>query len=351
MIYLDHHAATPLSAAARAAMETVADVAWANPSSAHGAGRRSRAVLEDARRAVAEAVGARPADLVFTSGGTEACQLAIDGLRPTRVALGPFEHPAVRAAAEASGVPILSSDAALEPGTLVALQWVNHETGATSAVTTMAEACRESGAMLFVDATQALGRIPVDVGALGATAVAFASHKIGGPSGAGALHVERGRALRPTMPGGGQERGRRGGSPSVLALAGFGAAARALPERLAQMSRVARWRDRIETLLVARGGRVNGAEGERVASATNVSIPGWRAAVLVAALDLEGVMISAGAACSSGVDAPSPVITALYPDDLERAASAIRVSFGPEGLDDDAIEAAAGIFERVLQRT
>ena len=366
MIYLDHHAATPLAEGVAEAMREAAAEGWANPSSVHGPGRRARALLEEARRRVAAALGARPADLVFTSGGTEACDLAITGLgRPERIVTWSIAHPAVLAPAErwaSTGVPLEvrpSLDAPraeeLSPGTLVVVPWVGHETGNVLDAEAIAHAARAAGARVVLDANQALGRLPIDVDALNPDAIAVASHKIGGPSGAGALWIRRDTGLEPQLAGGGQERGRRGGSPAVANLVGFGAACAAIEGRLEAMTRVGQWRDRLEARAVAAGAVVNGARvggvaRARVASATNVSFRGWKAEHLVAALDLEGLAVSAGAACSSGLAEPSPTVASLYPEEPWRAESAIRMSLGPEGLDDATIERAATLLERVVAR-
>lgn len=381
MIYLDHHAATPLHPEARRAMAEVDETAWGNPSSAHAAGRRARGILEGAREIIAGAVGARPADLVLTGGGTEACNLGLRAPpapehRLTGLIASGVEHPAVgetvRDLSERGGVPlrILDLPAGRPPpgealrallqaflektdadprGILVALQWVNHETGTILPIPDYAEVVRQAGATLFVDATQALGKVPVDVAASGAHRVAFAAHKVGGPAGAGALWVDRSRGLEPVLTGGSQERGRRPGTPDVRSQAGFAGALRSLPDRLAALPRLARGRDRLEGVARAHRAVVNGAAGPRVATVTNVSVPGWRGPALVAALDLEGLAASSGAACSSGLDAPSPVLRAMSPEEPWRAESALRLSLGPETTEDE-LEGAAAILGRVLPR-
>jgi len=354
VIYLDHHAATPLLPEVRAAM---AAAPWANPSSVHAAGREARRALEEARAAVAGGIGAKPADVVLTSGGTEACNLMVHGLRRRRVVTTRVEHPAVlRAVGDDAvlldvprGVPPSPAEVAeaLTADTLLAVQHVNHETGTVFPVAQYAEVARAAGATFVVDASQALGRVPLDVRELGAHAVALTAQKIGGPAGAGALWVSREVELAPAHVGGAQERGRRAGTQDVRAHAGFAEAMRRLPERLAAMPRVAGWRDALEATLVARGAEVNG-EGPRVASVVDASVPHWRSGVLVAALDVEGLACSAGAACSSGVDAPSAVVEAMY--GRERAEQALRLSLGPEDLDDAKVHAACSILERVLRR-
>lgn len=397
MIYLDHHAATPVCDAARAAMEAARAEAWANPSSVHAAGRAARRHLEDARRAVAEACGASPAQVVFTSGGTEALTTAIAGLgaRCGPVVTTVAEHPAVaRAVAqlagggpgrEASGGPVgygpapwgapravlrLEVPAGVPPDpehldrglhglgagsrdsrapALVCVQWVNHETGTLFPVHGYAEVCRARSALLVVDATQALGKVPVDASALGAAALAVAAHKIGGPAGAAALVLARGVDVPPLLAGGGQERGVRPGTPDVVAAVGFGAAAREVPARLRAMPGVAALRDRLERALEARGGAVAAEGAPRVATVTDVAFRGRRGDVLVAALDVEGVCVSSGAACSSGLASPSEVLRAMYPDEPWRAEGALRFSLGPETRDAD-VDAAVAALDRVLAR-
>ena len=366
MIYLDHHAATPLGSAVRRAMAEAEVDGWANPSSVHGPGRRSRQRLEGARAQVAAALGASPSELVFTSGGTEACELAIAGLgQPTGVVTWRMAHPAVLGPCErwaAAGVPLtvldgldMPGEALLHPGVLVAVPWVGHETGNVLPLRSLAERAEARGARVVVDANQALGRLSFTVDDFPVHAMAIAAHKVGGPSGAGALWVRRGCELHPRVTAGGQERGRRGGSPSVVALAGFGAACEALPARVAGMTHVGRWRDRLETAGQALGGVVNGsvvggARAERVASVTNLAFAGWKSEHLVAALDLEGLAASAGAACSSGLSAPSPGVATLHPDEPWRARSALRLSLGPEGLSDEAVDQAVAILQRVVPR-
>lgn len=369
MIYLDHHAATPLCEAAAQAMQEAREQAWANPSSVHAAGRKAKAVLERARGQVAGALGAAPADVVLTGGGTEACNLGVQGAWSGQgeVLTTAIEHPAVAEAVARLGrqgahvktlqVPAgrpPSADeleAALTPRTrLVALQWVNHETGTVLPVPEYAERCHRAGVPLFVDATQALGKLPVDVTTLGATAVAVASHKIGGPAGAAALWVDRRQALEPVLAGGGQERGRRPGSPDPIAQAGFGAACAHVQARRDAVQGLASVRARLESALEHLGASVNAASGKRVATVSNVSFRKQRGDMLVAALDVEGVCVSSGAACSSGLSEPSAVLSAMYPQEAWRARGALRFSMGPETEAAD-VEAALDALRRVLSRT
>jgi cysteine desulfurase len=241
--------------------------------------------------------------------------------------------------------------AALGPTThLAAMQWVNHETGTVLPVADYAARCRERGVRLFVDATQALGKLPVDVQALGADLVALASHKIGGPAGAGALWVRRGTELASLLLGGSQERGRRAGTPDVLAQVGFGAACVQLPERLASQPRLGQLRDRLEAHLLELGAIRNASAGPRVATVTSCSWPSQRADILLAALDVEGLAASSGAACSSGKSEPSAVLLAMHPDEPSRAGTSTRFSFGPETTDMH-IEFAMDALSRVHARS
>jgi len=337
-----------------------------NPSSVHHEGRAQRRLVEGARAAIAAVAGVEPASVVLTGGGTEACNLGVLGLARgiTRVITTRLEHPAVARAIDvlaATGVSVTYADVsalgeldlhALEDAdehTLIAVQWVNHETGHVLPVEQVALEARRRGARSFIDATQAFGKRPVDLGRLGATAVALASHKIGGPAGAGALVFERGVELDARALGGSQERGLRGGTEDVVALSGFGAAAAALPNRLSDMPRIGAMRDALEGALGDLGARSNAPTDRRVPTVTNVSLPKWRSDWLVAALDAEGLAVSSGAACAAGAVVRSPVIEALFPEDPSRHASALRVSLGPETTE-AMVEAAIAILRRVIPR-
>lgn len=366
MIYLDHHAATPTPELVRQAMADASATAWANPSSTHRAGQASRQLLEKARELVAQSIGAAPADMVLTGGGTEACNLGIRGLARgcRKIITTAVEHPAVtesvhhlaRDGREVSVLPVPAgtppdpSELArhLSEDTLVAVQWVNHETGTLFPVHEYARTCRARGARLFIDATQALGKIPVDVSSLGADAVAFAAQKIGGPAGAGACWVRRGIELDAVLDGGSQERGRWPGTPDTLSMVGFGAAASMTEQRLDRQPAIAALRDRLEARLLELGAVPNARE-PRTATVCNVSLRDWKGALLVAALDVERVCVSAGAACSSGLQGPSAVILAMYPDEQWRAGSAVRISLGIETTEPD-IDLASLAFQRVLSR-
>ena len=334
MIYLDANASEPVRPAARAAvLEAMALVG--NPASVHGAGRAARRLVEAARETIGSAINADPAGIVFTSGGTEADALAIHCLgHGRRLIVGATEHDAVRAAApEAVILPVdgngvarpdrLEALLANGPPALVCLMLANNETGTVQPVADAASICRRHGALLHVDAVQAAGRIPVDAASLGATSLALSSHKLGGPAGAGALVLAPDAPAGPALiAGGGQERGRRGGTPALPAIAGFAAAvAEASPTAAAPLAGL---RDAIEAAAIACGAQVLGARAPRLPNTTCLALPGAKAETQVIALDLAGIAVSAGAACSSGKVSRSHVLAAMGFDAL--AGEAIRVS-------------------------
>ncbi|MDN3565790.1 aminotransferase class V-fold PLP-dependent enzyme [Paeniroseomonas aquatica] len=335
-LYLDANATEPLRPEARAAVLAALD-AGGNPSSVHGQGRAARRRLEDAREAVARRFGARSGEVIFTSGGTEANALAIHGLRPgRRLLVGSTEHPAVLAAAgpEAEVIPVLADGtldldvlATLLQGgpALVCLMAANNETGVLHPLSAAAALCRQRGALLHVDAVQAAGRVPLPTDF---DSMALSGHKLGGPPGAGAVLLRPGLQLPPLIAGGGQERGRRGGTEPLPALAGLAAAASAPvdPARLAAL------RDRIEA---GADTIVAGAGAPRLPNTTCLILPGVPAETQVIALDLAGIRVSAGAACSSGKVARSPVLAAMGFGPL--AGCGIRVSL-PWNAPEDAAE-------------
>jgi cysteine desulfurase len=332
-LYLDANATEPLRPAARAATLAALDLAG-NPSSVHATGRAARRVLEAARESLAARFGAAPADIVLTSGGTEANALALRGLAEgRRILVGATEHPAILAAAPgAAMLPVLPDgtldldalEAALRGGApaLVCLMAANNETGVLHPLEDAAALCRAHGAWLHVDAVQAAGRVPVSLAALGAESLAISGHKLGGPKGAGALLLRPGLAPAALIAGGGQEKGRRGGTEPLPAIAGMAAAAEsAQPEDAA---RLAPLRDAIEAACRALGAQVAGAGAARLPNTTSLVLPGVPAETQVIALDIAGVRVSAGAACSSGKVGRSPVLAAMGLG--ERAGQALRVS-------------------------
>ncbi|MGE5276021.1 MAG: cysteine desulfurase family protein [Acidobacteriota bacterium] len=368
LLYADHHATTPVAPEALEAMAP-----WqafsANPSSTHAAGRLARQAVEEARAEVARAIGGRPEEIVFTSGGTEADNLAVRGAafaarkadpRRSVVLITNAEHPAVREAAralgqdgfevvelpvDADGLPVPKAlEARLDDrAALLSAILASNETGVVNQeIPRLAAQAREAGVLAHTDAVQAVGKIPVDAAALGVDFLALTAHKFGGPKGAGALWVRKGCRLAPLAAGGGQERGRRAGTENVAAIVGLGMAIRlATARRESEAARLALLRDRLESGLLASipGLRVNGTSlpgTVRLPTATSAVFPGVPAEVLVAALDLEGIAVSAGSACASGTTKPSPLLVAmgLTPEEARRT---LRFSFGvttrPEEID------------------
>jgi len=334
-VYLDANASEPVRPEARAAMLAAVETGG-NPSSVHAGGRGARRLLEAARDAVARRLGAS-GGVVFTSGGTEADALAVHALGSgRRLIIGATEHDAVREAAlgtttsatlgatvlpvDADGVADLDALRALlaGPPALVCLMLANNETGTLQPVAEAAALCRAAGALLHVDAAQAIGRIEVDFAALGADSLALSGHKLGGPQGAGALVLGADIRLLPLIKGGGQERGWRGGTPSLPAIAGLGAAIALPPVDLSAL------REQIEQAALACGAIVLGGGAARLGNTSCLALPGVAAQVQVMALDIAGIEVSAGAACSSGKVARSHVLEAMGKGPL--AGEAIRVS-------------------------
>lgn len=332
-LYLDANATEPLRPESRAAVLAALDLPG-NPSSVHAEGRAARRLLEDARATVARCLGARAQDVVFTAGGTEANALAVRGLAPgRRVLVGATEHPAVlRAAPEATALPVLADGTidlaalaralAAGPPTLVCLMAANNETGVLHPIAEAAALCRAHGALLHVDAVQAAGRVPVALA--GGDSLALSGHKLGGPKGAGALVLRAGVDVAPMLAGGGQERGRRGGTEPLPAIAGLAAALAAADP--AAGARLAALRDAIEAGIAATAPEAcfPGRAAPRLPNTTAILLPGVPAETQVIALDLAGMRVSAGAACSSGKVGASHVLAAMGCG--AEAGCAIRVS-------------------------
>ena len=351
-VYMDHNATTAVRPEARDAV-ALALALTGNPSSVHGSGRTARRLVEDARDAVAALVGAEPAWVVFTSGGTEANNLALRVL-PKRAPIlcSAVEHASVLSVmdgiveipVDGDGVVDLGALEALLAGedtpALVSVMLANNETGVLQPVADVAALAHEHGALIHCDAVQAAGKMAIDFRTLGCDLMSLSAHKIGGPSGVGALVVTSGvegdLSLIPMLRGGGQERGRRAGTENVPGIAGFGAAARAAREGLTDFARLGRWRERIENRLRQHAdSRVYGFGAPRLANTSCLTMPGVEAETQVIQFDLAGVAVSAGAACSSGKVEPSRVLAAMGVDANE-AATAIRVSLGWNTTEDDA---------------
>jgi cysteine desulfurase len=353
-IYLDWNATAPLRGEARAAALAALEVNG-NPSSVHGEGRAARRLVEQAREQVAALVGAEPRNVVFTSGGTEANMLALVPTEPRqRLLVSAIEHPSVLAggrfpAGSVERLPVSGDGqidlAALEQRlaglgspVLVSIMAANNETGVIQPVAQAARLVHSAGGLLHVDAVQAASRIGWDISAMGADLVTLSAHKIGGPKGVGGLIGRTGLdAVKSLITGGGQERGARAGTENVAGIAGFGAAAAAARASLAaEAARMASLRERLEIGLKAASPEVVifGIEAERLPNTTLFAVPGMKAETAVIAFDLEGVAVSAGAACSSGKVQASHVLAAMgVPPQLARAA--VRVSLGPTTTESD----------------
>lgn len=357
-IYLDWNATTPLRPEARTAMLDAWDVAG-NPSSVHAEGRAARQRIEGARRIVAEALGGDPAGVIFTSGGTEANSLA---LSPGLVApSGPVQRLIVSAIEHASvlaGGRFLTEQIAVTPvhengcinlnslqkmlsdgvPSLISVMLANNETGVVQPIPEVARLVREAGGLLHVDAIQAMGKISTKINVLGADFVAVSAHKLGGPKGVGALVVAPGASPQPLIRGGGQERNRRAGTENVAGIAGFGAAVlAAMPDIAGESSRLNRLRHQMEDgLLAVPGTVIFSRDAPRLPNTVLAALPGARAETAVIALDLEGIAVSSGSACSSGKVQPSHVLAAMGVSP-EIARGAIRFSFGTTTKEEDII--------------
>ena len=347
--YLDYNATAPLRDEVRDAVIAALSL-YGNPSSVHAEGRAARAAIEAARVKVARLVGATPEDVIFTSGGTEANALALAAQagQAWHCYLSAVEHPSVRSGGRfyretTTTIPVTSEGVVdldaitreLEkhrPGgwrPIVSLMTANNETGAIQPVTEASQIVHEAGGLLHTDAVQAAGRVPLDIGAIGADMLSLSAHKIGGPKGVGALVLREGVSVEPLLKGGGQERRRRAGTENVPGIVGFGVAAELAAADLAKAPEVARLRDELETgaLSVAPDAVVISARVPRLPNTTCLAVRGAKAETLVIGLDLAGVAVSSGSACSSGKVEASHVLSAMGVAP-ELAQGAIRVSLG-----------------------
>jgi cysteine desulfurase len=328
--YLDHNATTPLRAEARSAMGAAMDVVG-NPSSVHAEGRAAKALIEKARAQVAAALGADGADIVFTSGATEAAGLALSGRRLHGAAI---EHDAVRAwTVEDLAVNAQGRVDVDDPATAT-LQWANSETGVLQDLPT---------GLAVSDMTQGFGKLAVDFMGSGVRMALVSAHKLGGPKGIGALVLRRGQDVPVQIKGGGQEMGRRSGTENLIGIAGFGAAAEAAARDVVsgRWQEVAVLRDLLEEALEAstKATIFVGKDADRLPNTTCILTSGWKGETQVMQMDLSGFAISAGSACSSGKVRASAVLRAMGYDETE-AASAIRVSLGLDTKRDDVLRFA-----------
>ncbi len=369
--YLDHNATAParpeaIDAVARAMAAT------GNASSVHAEGRAAHALVEEGREAVRRLVNAPVNGVIFTSGGTESIHYAINGVKNLqRLFVSAIEHPAVIATAEATSlpvetIPVRSSgvadldwlrdrladyDLERDGAFLVCLMLANNETGVIQPAAEAGKITHEAGGLIFVDAAQAVGKIPVNFVMLGADMMSLTGHKFGGPLGVGALIVGPNLPLAPVMRGGGHEMNRRAGTSNAPAIAGLGAACDVAAD-FARADEIARLRDQIETAVVAAGAHIWGADAERLPGTLCFSAPGFSAETQLMSMDLAGVAVSSGSACSSGKVKASHVLAAMGADEAQ-AMSALRVSLGWNSSQENAdafIAAWCAAYERVKAR-
>ncbi|MCF8470751.1 MAG: cysteine desulfurase [Parvibaculum sp.] len=370
--YMDYNATAPLRpearAAALAAFETVG-----NPSSVHAEGRAARMLVEGARADVAALAGVKPASVIFTSGGTEAARMAFHAAKTAqgveRLIVSAIEHDAILASAGASGLPVdiapvdtqgrldlAGLQALLASGgkTLVALMLANNETGILQPVAEATALAHEAGALLLCDAVQAAGKIAFDFDELGVDMMLLGGHKIGAPLGVGALVLRDGLPFAALAVGGGQEMRRRSGSENVSGIAGFGAAARAAMEGLDAFTALGRLRDELEARIFesAPDAVFFGKGVERLPNTSYLAAPGLDAATVLMALDLDGVAVSAGAACSSGKIGRARVLDAMgVADELSRGAVRVSLGWSSDAADIARfVESWLRIFRRVREK-
>src|SRR5713101_7373590 len=377
LVYLDNAATTPVRPEVLEAMlPYLGQEAFGNPSSAHRFGRAARAGIEEAKRTIAEVLGAEPNQVIFTSGGTEADNLAIIGAAlasrqhggPLGVAVSAIEHKAVLAAAHAVQhlggeeliLPVNASgmvdEEALEQAlarrvAVVSVMWVNNEVGVIQPVARIADRCCSAEVLFHTDAVQAFGKVPVSLQDVRCTLLTISGHKIGAPKGIGALIVRDRKAVEAIIHGGGQQFGIRPGTENVPGVVGLGTAAKlAAQEQRALAPRLRELRDALErrVLAIVPDAVINGWQGERAPHISNVSIPGTDSEALLMHLDLAGLACSSGSACSTGAVEPSHVLTAMgVPRDL--GVAALRFSFGKDSTSDD-VDAVAAALPRIVEK-
>ena len=364
MVYIDHNATTPLDERVLEAMLPWLKGQFGNPSSIHAMGREARTALDTAREQVAQLVNAHPSQVIFTSGGTEANNSALKGVAlrslQGRIAISAVEHASVAAPAAAlkrfgwqcdvigvDGNGVCKADAleqSLQADThMVSVMWANNETGTVQPVGALAASCRERGILFHTDAVQAAGKLAVDFPASGAHLMSLSAHKLYGPKGVGALIVDKAVDIEPLLHGGGQEKGRRGGTENLAAIVGFGRAA-----ELAHIELEARRRHLLglKGLFEERLSRdlpqavVFAGEAERLPNTVFMAVPGIEGQTLIMALDQQGIAVSSGSACGSEHTEPSSVLKAMGVD-TDLALGAIRISLGKDNTEGD-IDALTG---------
>jgi cysteine desulfurase len=374
-IYFDYNATTPMAPEAIEAVVAATRDVFGNASSVHAFGQQAKAVIDAARSSIAALVGGDPLEVVFTSGGTESDNFAIrgaaDALEPTKrrhLITTSIEHEAVlntvkalaRRGWKTTVLPvdqsgIVSPDRLREVITnetaLVSVMHANNEIGTIQPIAEMAAIAHEHGALLHTDAVQSVGKIPVNVRSLGVDLLSLSAHKFNGPKGAGALWIRRGARVQAIQTGGKHERNRRAGTENVPAIAGMGAAARLAATKLdAESARLGELRDRLETgvLAAVAGTAVNGAADRRVPNTTNISFDRVEAESLLIALDLEGIAVSTGSACSSGTLEPSHVLRAMgFPP--HRTQNSLRFSLGMYSTEEE-VDRVVEVLPRLVEK-
>jgi len=379
-IYFDHNATTPVDPAVAETMMRVLTEDFGNPSSVHHFGQRAKAVLDEARSSVAALVGGEPSEVVFTSGGTESDNFALRGvaeaLEPTgrrHLIASSIEHEAVLVTLRALArrgwkVTLLPVDESgiVQPATLeqavtadtaiVSVMHANNEIGTIQPVAELARIARAHGALMHTDAVQSIGKIAVDVRTLGVDLLSLSAHKFNGPKGAGALWIKRGARVTSILTGGKHERSRRAGTENVAGIAGLGVAAKLAAKKVTtEALRIGALRDRLESEILAHvpGTALNGVREPRVPNTTNISFEAIEAESLLIALDLEGVAVSTGSACSSGTLEPSHVLRAMgLPS--PRTQNSIRLSLGAGNTEaevDFVVSKLPGIVDKLRSLT
>ena len=362
--YFDHNATTPVSPEVFLAMAPLMTEVFGNASSIHQFGQQARGELDRARRSIASMLGAKAEEIVFTSGGTEADNMAIFGAGG-HVITTTAEHPAVLEAAahlpDATFVPVDANGivdpqaiaAAIRPDTkLISVMHVNNELGVIQPVREIARIAHQAGILFHSDGVQAIGKIPVDVDELGVDLYSISAHKIYGPKGIGALYIRKGTDLRPLIYGGPHERKMRAGTENVAGAAGFGRAAEwVVEESAAEAARQSGLRDRLEQGILAQvpSAHINGASASRVGNTSNIRFDGIDSEPLLIALDLKGFAVSSGSACSSGATEPSHVLAAIGLN-REQARSSVRFSLGRSNTQEQIellIDAVAQVVARL----
>jgi cysteine desulfurase len=374
-IYLDHNATTPPSAAVVDRMAAVLREEFGNPSSVHHFGQRAKAVLDEARTHVATLLVADPSEIVFTGSGTEGDNIAIRGVAEAlevtgrrHIVTSSIEHEAVlntvKALARrgwrttllpvgASGIvsPDTLRQALTDDTALVSIMHANNEIGTIQPIAELTAIARERRAVFHTDAVQTAGKVPIDVKALGVDLLTISAHKFYGPKGVGAMWIRRGVRLQSALTGGKQERGRRSGTENVAGIVGMGVAAREAPTKMgAEQARLGALRDALESQILSRvpGTVRNGVQEPRVANTTNISFDRIEAESLLIALDLEGIAVSTGSACSSGTLEPSHVLKAMGLP-AHRTQNSIRFSLGAANTDAD-IERVVSVLPGIVEK-